>query len=370
MAEIGNLDITMNNFVVTPLNFLKYNVNTKNLQDHGLHPHYVHFLVNVPLLYNVLGIIGLVTFGKMLHSGIKAQWLDLPRIQSVVGLMTASFITPIALLSIFPHQEPRFIIPTLLPLVFLYAPNMSQTSGVDTVSRIAENNVHPDASSGRTKLSKMQIIWFILNITLTLFYGYAHQGGVLPLTSHIATELKAKPDLTHLHLFTSHTYSIPTALLHLRNTRKTYISSGNHKYKLVKDFHLYEHGSKSIKDVCNVIALKLRECEHKYVTKSIPYRLYYALPATGMGEFMSIQNNTKLFSYHIVNRFHPHLTVEKLPFVKITNKFLRLTNINDLSVRSLVDVVDSVVDAFQQFELSLIRIEYLVPNKRKTVHAL
>ena len=370
MAEIGNLDITMNNFVVTPLNFLKYNVNTKNLQDHGLHPHYVHFLVNVPLLYNVLGIIGLVTFGKMLHSGIKAQWLDLPRIQSVVGLMTASFITPIALLSIFPHQEPRFIIPTLLPLVFLYAPNMSQTSGVDTVSRIAGNNVHPDASSARTKLSKMQIIWFILNITLTLFYGYAHQGGVLPLTSHIATELKAKPDLTHVHLFTSHTYSIPTALLHLRNTRRTYISSGNHKYKLVKDFHLYEHGSKPIKDVCNIIALKLRECEHKYVTKSIPYRLYYALPATGMGEFMSIQNNTKLFSYHIVNRFHPHLTVEKLPFVKITNKFLHLTNINDLSVRSLVDVVDSVVDAFQQFELSLIRIEYLVPNKRKTVHAL
>lgn len=67
MAEIGNLDVTMNNFVVTPLNFLKYNVNAKNLQDHGLHPSYVHFLVNVPLLYNVLGIIGLVTFGKMLH---------------------------------------------------------------------------------------------------------------------------------------------------------------------------------------------------------------------------------------------------------------------------------------------------------------
>lgn len=67
MAEIGNLDISMNNFVVTPLNFLRYNSNTKNLQYHGLHPHYLHLIVNVPLLYNVLGVIGLCTFGKLLY---------------------------------------------------------------------------------------------------------------------------------------------------------------------------------------------------------------------------------------------------------------------------------------------------------------
>lgn len=248
MAEIGNLDINMNNFVVTPLNFLRYNSNTKNLQDHGLHPHYLHFIVNVPLLYNVLGIIGLFTFGKMLYSGLKARWLNLPRIQSVVGLMTTSFIIPIMLLSIFPHQEPRFIIPTLLPLTFLYAPNINQTSGVDTITRIAGNNENTFTTE-KNKLNKLQILWFICNIVLTFFYGFAHQGGVLPLSSHIANELKAKPDLTHIHLFTSHTYSIPTALLHLRNTRKTYVSSGNHKYKLIKDFYLYEQGSKDRKSV-------------------------------------------------------------------------------------------------------------------------
>lgn len=67
MAEIGNLDIGMKNFVVTPLNFLRYNANSKNLQEHGLHPHYLHFIINIPLLYNALGIIGLFTFGKMLY---------------------------------------------------------------------------------------------------------------------------------------------------------------------------------------------------------------------------------------------------------------------------------------------------------------
>ncbi|XP_053975227.1 GPI mannosyltransferase 4 isoform X2 [Hylaeus volcanicus] len=367
MAEIGNLDISINNFVVTPLNFFKYNANTKNLQNHGLHPYYVHFLINVPLLYNVLGVIGLLTFAKMLYSGLKARWLDLPRIQSVVGLMTLSFIVPIALLSIFPHQEPRFIIPTLLPLVFLYAPNLNQISGVDTVSRITENNTYPKTCTQKTKLSKLQIFWFACNALLAFFYGFAHQGGILPLTSHIATELKAKPELTHIHLFTSHSYSVPTALLHLRNTKRTYISTGNHKYKLVKDFYLYEQGSKPIRDVCNIIALKLRECEHKYFTRRVPYRIYYAFPATDMEEFMSIQNNTNLFNYHIVNKFYPHVTVEKLPFPKVIN-VLRLTNMNSLSVQTFIGVKDDVIDTFQQFELLLLRIEYFIHNKWQGVH--
>ncbi|XP_017794337.1 PREDICTED: GPI mannosyltransferase 4 [Habropoda laboriosa] len=365
MGEIGNLDISMNNFVVTPLNFLRYNVNAKNLQHHGLHPHYLHFIVNIPLLYNALGVIGLLTFGRMLYSGLKAQWLNLPRIQSVVGLMTTSFVIPIIVLSIFPHQEPRFIIPTLLPLAFLYAPNITQISGVDTIARITEDNGCRNAFTPRNKLNKLQIFWFICNIALTFFYGFAHQGGVLPLSSHIATELKAKPDLTHIHLFTSHTYSIPTALLHLRNTKKTYISSGNHKYKLIKDFHLYEQGSKSVRDVCNIIALKLRECEREYITKRIPYRLYYALPATDLEEFMTIQNSTNLFNYHTINRFYPHVTVEKLPFSKVANNVIHLTNLNTFSVQIFIEIVNNVFEAFQQFQLFLIRIEYLVHNKRK-----
>lgn len=280
--------------------------------------------------------------------------------------MTTSFVIPIILLSIFPHQEPRFIIPTLLPLVFLYAPNISQISGVDTISRITKN-MHQNAFVSKNKLSKLQIFWFICNVLLTFFYGFAHQGGVLPLTSHIATELKAKPDLTHIHLFTSHTYSIPTALLHLRNTKKTYVSSGNHKYKLVNDFHLYEQGSKSIINICNSIALKLHECDHNYVTKKVPYRLYYALPATDLEEFMFIQNNTNLFNYHIVSKFYPHVTVEKLPFSKIINSFVRLSNINIISLQPFRETINEIFDAFQQFQLLLIRIEYLIPNKHKNI---
>lgn len=57
----------MNNFVVTPLNFIKYNAVVDNLEQHGLHPRFLHFLINVPLLFNVLGITGLVLFVKMMY---------------------------------------------------------------------------------------------------------------------------------------------------------------------------------------------------------------------------------------------------------------------------------------------------------------
>ncbi|XP_076657249.1 GPI mannosyltransferase 4 isoform X2 [Halictus rubicundus] len=368
MAEIGRLSISMSNFVVTPLNFFKYNANSKNLQNHGLHPYYVHFVVNVPLLFNVLGVIGLFTFGKMLHSGLKARWLDLPRIQSVVGLMTASFIVPIVMLSIFPHQEPRFIIPTVLPLVFLYAPDLNQTSGVDTIAKVTKNDAENSNLETKKKLAKLQLCWFMGNIVLAFFYGFAHQGGVLPLMSHLANELKAKPELTHIHLFTSHTYSLPTALLHLRNTKRTYVSSGNHKYKLVKDFHLYEEGSKSINDVYNIIALKIRDCEQKYVANRIPYRLYYALPATDMEEFISIQNNTNLFNYHIVKKFQPHVTVEKLPLSRISNVFIHLTNINTISTETFSEIMNNIFNAFQQLQLILVRIEYVTHNKQKSIY--
>ena len=34
--------------VITPLNNIRYNSQTSNLAEHGLHPHYQHFLVNLP----------------------------------------------------------------------------------------------------------------------------------------------------------------------------------------------------------------------------------------------------------------------------------------------------------------------------------
>lgn len=65
-GEIVNFKIGMNNFVVTPLNFARYNLDSKNLSKHGIHPRFLHALVNIPLLFNVLGIYGMVVVVKLL----------------------------------------------------------------------------------------------------------------------------------------------------------------------------------------------------------------------------------------------------------------------------------------------------------------
>ncbi|KAF7394884.1 hypothetical protein HZH66_008058 [Vespula vulgaris] len=376
MGEIGNLDISLNNFVVTPFNFLKYNANSKNLEDHGLHPRFLHFLLNIPLLYNVLGIIGLLTFARMLFSGLKGRWLELPRIQSIVSLMITSFIVPVALLSFFPHQEPRFIIPVIFPLVFLYAPKLNHVSGVDTISHIKQNNPTNYMPQKIFKPTKLQIIWYFFNIILCLFYGFIHQGGVFPLTLRMSAELKAKPHLTHIHLYTSYIYPIPTALLHLKNTQKTYVSSGNHnsgnhKYRLTKDFYLYEQGSKNMTEVYNSITQKLQECEEKFKFKRISYRLYYTLPYSAVGEFAEYsQNNSLLFNYYTIWTYYPHISTEKLPSLKTINEHINLQNISLFRPRSLIQLIDDISMFFQQFRLALIKIENSTQFVKKTKNSV
>lgn len=56
LAEIAFMKIDLNNFLFTPLNFLKYNMNPDNLALHGTHPKWLHSLVNLPLLFNVIAV--------------------------------------------------------------------------------------------------------------------------------------------------------------------------------------------------------------------------------------------------------------------------------------------------------------------------
>lgn len=42
------------NWVITPLNFIKYNVKSSNLAEHGIHFRGTHTFINIPLLFNIL----------------------------------------------------------------------------------------------------------------------------------------------------------------------------------------------------------------------------------------------------------------------------------------------------------------------------
>ena len=199
-------------FVLTPLNFLRYNLNTNSLHEHGLHPRFTHFIVNMPLLFGPLAVV-LFTFTahamvkkNLLKSGeFVTNWKTSMQHKSelvrrnekasyIWSMLLWSIFTPMAMLSLIPHQEPRFMIPVLVPLVILFSKYL----------------VGPSA----THLAKL--LWFSWNVLGCILFGVLHQGGLCSclgyLQEHLSSGLIQSSDVTY-HLTFYHTYMPPQHLL-------------------------------------------------------------------------------------------------------------------------------------------------------------
>lgn len=73
LSEVQSGAVGMENFVVTPLNFLRYNLNATNTGAHGVHAWWLHAAVHVPLLFNVLGLVAAVSIGQMTWRFLKVS---------------------------------------------------------------------------------------------------------------------------------------------------------------------------------------------------------------------------------------------------------------------------------------------------------
>ncbi|VVD05727.1 unnamed protein product [Leptidea sinapis] len=299
MADIESLEISWNNWIVTPLNFLRYNADPSNLTKHGLHPRWLHIAVNVPLLFNVLGFIALYTVLVNCYRFICGMYSKMPRRQSIRGLMLLSVIIPLGLLSLFPHQEARFIIPLLVPLVYLYA-NMLHANDEDT------QNVK--------KMKKFFLsIWYTLNIIFTVFFGFIHQGGIYPFVNNLFYEIKGNYG-THVHVITTHSYSIPTYLLQLESTTRLWIDkTTNKRYKVAPSTFLHKFGSMPMEELFTVVDDSLTIAEMRLHKHNRKYRLYLVSPCSLHNKVMNV--SVKYHYMEIKNEYtyYPHFCTEALP---------------------------------------------------------
>ena len=140
--------------IITPVNFLLYNSKTSNLANHGLHPRYLHqfnlFIIGCTLtLYMWSDLISIVRC--LIRERNLRCLFNLPGHKI---LCLGSLIVSVSVLSIFPHQEPRFLLPCFFLLCISYGDKL--------------------CSSSRPSLC----LWVILNASLTYFYGFVHQAGV------------------------------------------------------------------------------------------------------------------------------------------------------------------------------------------------
>ncbi|KAI0506790.1 GPI mannosyltransferase 4 [Xylaria bambusicola] len=153
--------------VITPWNNLQYNISPSNLAQHGVHPWYQHLLVNLPMLI-----------------GPAVVLLTQPHL----SLRFYSAISGVLVLSIFQHQEARFLLPTI-PLL------------LSSIRMPTKNSL----------LKAWIGAWIVFNLALGLLMGVYHQGGIVPAQVFLSKQ----PDATQAVWWK--TYMPPIWLLNGKN---------------------------------------------------------------------------------------------------------------------------------------------------------
>ena len=162
--------------VLTPWNNLRYNLNPENLLEHGLHPYHQHVLANLPLLLGPAYVL----LACVRH--VDARLL--------------SAVSGVVCLSLFRHQEARF----LLPAVPLFL----------SLIRLPTRFVRCWIGS-----------WIVFNAIMGVFMGVYHQGGIVPTQNFLMGHDNVQ------EVFWWRTYSPPTWLLDGKNERlKTTVLMG------------------------------------------------------------------------------------------------------------------------------------------------
>ncbi|EST08761.1 GPI mannosyltransferase [Kalmanozyma brasiliensis GHG001] len=263
-------------WVVPPINALLYNMKTDNVAQHGLHPRWLHVVVNMPMMVGIANCVVIAIHGwhsirdtmapdhtigvedlieeeeveqvieiadapsqsekkstastsaravELVDTTEKADesampststdapastpsppetalaYIDVSRLTTALCLCTILF--SLLILSLSPHQEPRFLLPLALPSTILMA--LAFQSPYFTV---------------RPRFTRILLILHVAqHILQLLLFSFLHQAALLPTLFHIDHSLSRLP-LTGNALFDRYehhllyrTFSVPLHLI-------------------------------------------------------------------------------------------------------------------------------------------------------------
>lgn len=283
---------------VTPWNFIRYNTIGSNLAQHGLHPRYTHFLVNTGILFGLLAICGV--YGLVF---LRETFLTLGK-GKYFKMLILSYYVPILLLSVFPHQEPRFLIPLLTPLCLFVSVWVTKRYTV-----------------------LFTVVWILFNGFGGIMFGSLHQGGLIPALSYLQEQNIAMDGTKHIIFY--HTYMPPQYLLNIPNAMKLRLDNEPSQRTYVHDLA----GAN-----VSVLFEKVRHTSQE--TKA--GRMYLVSPASTC---LSICQNLIGFELKLVQRFTPHLSFEDPPdFDAVFGCKENSINCNICCRRT--SVLDRIIDGF------------------------
>lgn len=192
--DVRTLNINPDSFVVTPVNYFA----TKDSPFRDLSA-YPKIFVMYFLLFNVLGLMGIVSFLKELYDIFFAEWRHKPNLDSHWTFLNSSLFLP---LFFGMNVSPFDLIPLIFPLVYMHGHK------IPLVSRFSY---------------KIGFTWFLCNILGILFWGYISQGGIV--SSFLDLNDKLVPirfNDTHVDITLSQMSAIPPCfILTIPKTWKT-----------------------------------------------------------------------------------------------------------------------------------------------------
>ncbi|KAF5401228.1 Mannosyltransferase [Paragonimus heterotremus] len=177
----------VNDLICVPCRFFLYNSDSNSIAKHGLHPRFLHLLVNLPLMFGPAVPLLAFCAPLMLPSPICLTYW-------------CSFVVPLALLSVVSHQETRFLLP-LIPFVVLLSgcclevPNESTRTNFIYIVR-------------KSKFGTLFILcWFVQQLFLLILFNNLHQGGLVSYYKSLPLHTRDLSDCP-VHVF-YHTYMPP-----------------------------------------------------------------------------------------------------------------------------------------------------------------
>jgi GPI mannosyltransferase 4 len=318
-----HVSLTLRRFVLTPLNAFRYNSQVSNLKEHGLHPRWTHCLVNMFILYGPLTLVAYISmmlrsasWGSTSSSSSSSQQQQPATMTNIINshglekqptfqhslndVSQAVILFGLAVLSVAPHQEPRFLLPLLTPLIL----------------------VKSTTTLGGASIWKYFItLWIMFNMTLLSLFGVVHQAGVV----HSLLGIGQSESITlvddqnqSLYIIYWRTYMPPTFL-----TR-----TGGSENTCTQDIRVVDLNGSSLSTLLDTIEEEL-QCSGKQLGLSqqvASTRLHLVVPYltnidNNNNNFFSFQGerqlctmpDTLLYDCKFVAAYGPHLTTEDFP---------------------------------------------------------
>jgi len=229
MSNITNISLESLTWTISPVNNIIYNSDPENLNKHGTHLRITH-MFNLFVLFGPLAYVAIepyytwldeklgVMVGQLPGRKKEAKTVSKKKLLQTTGntvktnkaairvqegkfahtklALLASIVAAFIILSLIPHQEMRFLLPMLVPLVLLGYKKIFGNEG----------------------FFWLKVCWIGFNIFFLLTFAIFHQGGVVPAILNLSSR-PIEPGSTQ-HVIFYHTYMPPQHLFAIEKSGK------------------------------------------------------------------------------------------------------------------------------------------------------